>query len=156
MTDDSDMNKHKPAREFRLWEVHPSWTLISIVAGAVGLLVSLVRGYPPRELGISLLCGLCMGLPIVLFEKWLLRRYKDSQVACAILPPAERHYQWTRLWSLPLAVVFLYGMQFMRYNLHVPRLPGASLVFILLILAYPEQKAIYQAAKARLREADGS
>jgi hypothetical protein len=104
----------------------------------------------------SLLIGVLFGIPLAVRSKYSLRKYRDYHAESAILTRAERKRRPIHRPSVVdcLFVVGAPGLAayFAAYVFQIAWLPAFWGPGILLILAYPEQKAIYKAALARLSE----
>ena len=142
-----------PARKVSIG-AHPTNVVVLSVAGIIASIIVLAHA-TPRDLSVALLIGLGVGLPTVFIEKWILRRFRDFYAEFYTSPWEERaswRMQKTN-WlcsSVMLAAMLLISILEVHAGLH--GVPGVAIFLALHILAYPEQKAIYEAAKAKLRE----
>lgn len=133
-----------------------------VAASITGLILTVVLSVVfvvGGERGVlqSLLIGLGVGLPSVLYVKWGMSRHVEFYARFLTLPLSERLtwpiqkknwlYQWPSFLAIPLVACI-------AARLDVIPVPGFMIVLALTILLYPEQKAVYEAAKARLKEAE--
>lgn len=135
-----------------LWR-HPMAVLVAALIGIAGVAASRGDVHSARELHVSLLVGFAVGLPTILIEKWVLRKYRDFSAELFTTPFAERP-AWGKknlLCSLPILMGVCANIVIsscFRLSLQL----GLDVMCILCILLYPEQKAIWLAAKARVAE----
>ena len=110
---------------------------------------------PPQDLSASLWIGLGVWLPVLLFEKWFLRRFRDFYAEFFISPFEERvswRMEKINLLSQTPIVLGIVAVFILARGIASREYSGLSFMWVLSILAYPEQKAIYEAAKAKLEE----
>jgi hypothetical protein len=133
-----------------------------IVALCVCLLLLMLamvahRHHPVREVEISIITGLAVGVPGVLLQKWVLRRQVTFYAEFYQLSYSER-LRWrivrrNFLYILP-GMMSIYLPYFVLVYKGISPLPAACAVAGLYMTTYPEQKAIYLAAEARAEEND--
>jgi hypothetical protein len=148
------MNTVNRPKGISIWG-HPGAVVVCAVFGIVMLVIALPDVRSARELHLGLIAGIGIGLPAVLIEKWLLRRYRDFY-AEFYTTPAEKRLSWrlqktNLLCALPLWLAMLADVVLAR-GISATALIGVSIMCMLFILGYPEQKAIYRAAKARIAQ----
>ena len=137
------MNAHK-TRKVSI-EAHPAGLVILSVAGTL-IAIRVLMHAPPQDLSASLWIGLGVWLPVLLFEKWFLRRFRDTYVEYYTSPKT------TILWfQFPQTILIIWATIWLEVTNRLTS-SGVPIIFALAILIYPEQKAIYEAAKAKLEE----
>ncbi|HET6457172.1 MAG TPA: hypothetical protein VFI02_22460 [Armatimonadota bacterium] len=140
---------------------------VSILANPVPIVVISVAGIissifvlahaTPRDLSIALWTGLGIGLPEFMLAKWFMRRYKHFYAEYYTSPWEQRSSWQMQKTNLlcgcsPVLLAMWMSIGLEHYNLL--GYGGVPIILTLGILIYPEQKAIYEAAKARLQEAE--
>lgn len=153
---------HPPARGVSIL-AHPAALLIAAAIGIAGVVYSLRDICSPKELHTAVLAGLAVGLPTIVIEKWVLRRYRGFYAEYWTTPYAERQ-SWRLkktdlLCNLPVYLGILGIIALVGY-LGIPESLGVSVslsIFVVLfVLLYPEHRAIWLAAKARVAEMERS
>ena len=146
----------KPAKRISVF-AHPMAVLVVVAMGIVLLAISIAYTRSSREAYVGLLAGLAESLPSILVLKWVLRRYKNFWAEYYTTPFVERQ-SWRSektnlLCMLPICLGIL-GNMALGWYFNVSEPIGASMFGALCILAYPEQKAIWLAAKARVAQSE--
>ena len=132
--------------------------LIAIsIAGAILAVVFAILLVANGEKGVmeSMLVGLAIGLPAILYAKWGMGKHVDFYAQFFTMSLRERLtwpvqkknwlYGWPMILAWPLLTIAW------RW-LGISVVCSWMIVVALQALVYPEQKAIYEAAKARLAE----
>ena len=100
-----------------------------------------------------MLLGLCTGLPTVLIEKWLLRNknefYAEFFVTSLLGRLRWRMEKRNLLCCLPI-YAYLAAWAIIVSVFHEPDSSGLLVGVVLSVILYTEQKAIYEASKARV------
>ncbi len=134
---------------------HPAYVLVSV---AIGFLLLLPWTGPWDAIACrNALLGLEVGLPMILVQKWIFRRTIPFYTEFMTTPFGRRRQGPNFLYCLPSmlgSILFnmlsiLMGSRMERLYYRAP-VTGCGVVFVLMVLLYPEQKAIYQAAWARI------
>jgi len=154
MGENSKMSEPKPRRVSL--SANPRIALVVSVMGVAASALTLPHA-SHRELSVALWTGFGLGLPILLPMKWILHRRKAFCVDYYTSTWEERNskgMQWTiMLHNLPLVILDMW-ISIPLHEHHLLGYVGLPIYCALVILIYPEQKAIYEAAKARLQEAE--
>lgn len=133
---------------------HPAWLLVAPSFVLILFILSLFIGhqdYSHLETMKSAVVGLCIGLPVNLLAKWILRRNIDFYADLFLTEIPARFSKHNIACSLPSFV----GVTALGAITDVEKLPmePAYLIYMALVLLwYPEQKRIYLAAKDKLAE----
>lgn len=132
---------------------HPMVIFIIVGIGIFGAVIFQKDVSSFGELRAALFASFAVGLLAVVITKLILRKYRDAWAEFYITPYMERYtwrmYKLILLFELPVFLGLL-AASTIAQRLGAPGDLGLSVVCIPFILAYPEQKAIYEAAKAKL------
>ena len=145
--------KENPRRKVSIL-AHPMGLLAIPAIGIFGALMT-PKDVSFGELRMALFASLAVGLLTIVIVKLELRKCRNAWAEFYITPYMER-YTWRMLKLMLLfeltIIVGMLAASEVAHRLNAPEELGLSVVCILCILAYPEQKAIYETAKAKLRE----
>jgi hypothetical protein len=141
-------------------QAHPSWLLLVSTLGA-GLAYCYILNH--HTLGVSLawygLLGLCTGIPALLWAKRHLRKnvgfwvdyYRMDAYSQCTWPVMKRYYACFLPFQAEMFLFVCIG-SFLRSPIVLAGALACSFCFLL----YPEQKAIWLAAKARVAQMENS
>lgn len=138
------------ARRVSIW-AHPLLSsLLYVALCALGIVFLRDESSTPQDVRNSILLGLVSGLPMGMVAKYQTRKHVDYYAEIYTTPWAMRKTSRHFVLSLPaVAHLSLFGL--LRIILHIRETVGIFAGFALyVVILYPEQKAIYDAAKARL------
>ena len=137
----------------------PELLLVTAVVGAFVAVVSAIVLAMNGERGVirSMLVGVAVGLPAMLYVKWGMGKHIGFYARFFTMPLSER-LSWpvqkkNWLYGWPSFVIWP-ALIIVSEWLGTSVICAWAVAWILMILVYPEQKAIYEAAKARLEEAE--
>ena len=132
---------------------HPAWVAVSVVFGL--LLLWPGSGSWDADAERSIMLGFAVGLPGILAQKLVLRKTVDFYAAFYLTPVFDRVFgrQQGRnmLYVLPFQLTMM-GFVVLRLAFGIRSDAGWGVIFVLSALCYPECKAIYRAAWAKIEE----
>ena len=137
---------------------HPGWLTAVTLAGAVlAIEHSLANRISPTELRTSLLVGLAIGLPTILYTKLMVRRHMDfyCQYCFHVGDWASRAEFWRQNWknlsaNVPISLAIL-ATWFAARQLRLHWLPMLGMMLILCLALYPEQQEVYVRIRQKIQ-----
>lgn len=130
----------------------------AVVLALVGVILSFTEHASPEGIRRSLLVGLEIGAPYVIYVKWIYRRNRGFYAAIYAKGWLRMTFaeQMRHQFMLVVPPIFVFTFVFLMLIDSHRILMGPWLAAFSLpsIFVYPEQKAIWLAAKARLAESE--
>jgi hypothetical protein len=139
-----------------LFFAHPFWLLAVALAGALlAVEYAVASKAGPRAMRVSAVMALVIGLPSVLYTKYLVRRSIAfySEYSFIIAERAAQLEFWRKNWrnlyaNVPLTLAII-TTWFASRELQVEWAPMLGMMLILYVLLYPEQEEIHRRIKER-------
>ena len=135
---------------------HP---MVSVVVSLLGINLAiddaLDYSYAPDFVWKSLISGAAVAIPMLIFMRQDLIKNKNLHVRAAAreLSGEDLHEHRSRQFRLGIVLVLGFALIILISSLwQIPSRAGLGMPMILAVALYPQQKAIYEAAKARLEE----
>lgn len=136
-----------------------SVVITAVILVVTGIVTAFIQQGSPTDIRRSVLLGLEIGLPCILYGKLIYR--KDIGFYAAVyakgwsrMTHSEQMHHYLRAAPMIFAVILAYGLLTQGHRIFVG--PYLIVVGLLHLLLYPEQKAIWLAAKAKMAETEGS
>jgi hypothetical protein len=141
-----------------LWFTHPYWLVTVSASGALmAIEYALLDKVAGREMRVSMMFALFIGLPTILYTKQLVRKHMEFYAEYSFVIGDQGVYRafWRKNWknlyaNLPITAAVAATWVLSRL-LHVNWAPMLGLMLILCILLYPEQEEIHRRIRERIR-----